>query len=132
MKGRKWILILVVVILFSGTAAIAAAGKRPFKNLNAQKIASASVWLGPPDQTMKISDLQTLAHLLQQVRVYRRDDSYDQYAGQTCVFEIQYTDGTQLKVAAFNPFIIIDGKGYRCDYESCEALNRFANELLRR
>ena len=32
----------------------------------------------------------------------------------------------------YNPFIIIDGIGYKCKYEPCEALNHYANELMTR
>ena len=35
-----------------------------------------------------------------------------------------------MKTTAFNPFIIIDGIGYKCKYEPCEALNNYANRLL--
>ena len=42
-----------------------------------------------------------------------------------------FADGTVTDVTAYNPFLIIDGTGYRTAYGPCEALNRFANELLR-
>ena len=47
------------------------------------------------------------------------------------LFTVIFTDGTVTDVTAYNPFLIIDGTGYRTAYEPCEALNRFANELLR-
>ena len=39
-------------------------------------------------------------------------------------------DGTQTDIMAYNPFIVIDGIGYKTKYEPCEALNSYANELL--
>ena len=30
----------------------------------------------------------------------------------------------------YNPFLIIDGVGYKTKYEPCQALNSYANELL--
>ena len=40
------------------------------------------------------------------------------------------TDGTQREIVAFSPFLVIDGVGYRAAHAPCEALNRYANELL--
>jgi hypothetical protein len=34
-----------------------------------------------------------------------------------------------MQITAFYPFVIIDGVGYKCKYEPCEALNNYANEL---
>lgn len=39
-------------------------------------------------------------------------------------------DGTQTNMMAYNPFFVIDGVGYRTEYEPCEALNAYANGLL--
>ncbi len=120
------VIILVTVLLWSGR------GRRPFKDLEPAQIASAQVHLGPPDEIIEITEIKELADYLNQVVVYRADDSYTRYAGQTCTFTITKTDGTLLSVTAFNPFVIIDGVGYRCKYEPCEALNQYANRLLAR
>lgn len=40
------------------------------------------------------------------------------------------TDGTKREIVAFNPFLIIDGVGYRTKYEPCEVLSSYANGLL--
>ena len=40
------------------------------------------------------------------------------------------TDGTQTSIMAYNPFLVIDGIGYKTKYEPCEALNSYANRLL--
>lgn len=40
------------------------------------------------------------------------------------------SDGTQTSIMAYNPFLVIDGTGYRTKYEPCEALNSYANRLL--
>jgi len=39
-------------------------------------------------------------------------------------------DGAQEKITAFNPFVIINGVGYKAKYEPCERLSRYANQLL--
>ena len=77
---------------------------------------------------LKIAEL---AELLQAQVVYRRDGSYTEYDGQAVTFTLELTGGATRQVTAYNPFLIIDGVGYRCKYEPCEALNRYANRLLR-
>ena len=108
-------------------------GRRPFQGLEAADIAAASVTLGPPDVTLELdtAEIETLAELLGDLRITRPDQSYTEYAGQAVLFTVAMADGTETTVTAFNPFCIIDGTGWRTAYEPCEALNRFANELLR-
>ena len=62
--------------------------------------------------------------------IYQKDDSYTEYAGQGVTYTLTMTDGTQTTVMAYNPFLVIDGVGYRTKYQPCEALNGYANRLL--
>ena len=131
-KRRIFILALCILAVLVMVLVWSFKGKMPFRDLEPAQIASAQVRLGPPDETIEITEIKELADYLNQVVIYGEDDSYSQYAGQTCIFTVIKTDGTVLEVAAFNPFIIINGVGYRCKYEPCEALNRYANQLLAR
>ena len=87
----------------------------------------------PPDVTLELdeAEIETLAELLGDLRITWPDQSYTEYAGQAVQFTVTFSDGTETEVADYNPFLIIDGTGWRTAYEPCEALNRFANELLR-
>ena len=135
MRRRKYLPAIGAAALL--LAALAAGflfyGRKPFQGLEAADIAEAAVLVGPPDVTLELegAEIGTLAELLGDVRITRPDQSYTEYAGQTVLFTLTMTDGTETSVGAFNPFLIIDGTGYRTAYEPCEALNRFANELLR-
>ena len=112
----------VLAILLTLAAGLLFWGRRPFRGLEAADIAAATVLVGPPDVTLD---------LLADVRITRPDQSYSEYAGQTVLFTVTMADGTAANVTAYNPFLIIDGTGWRTAYAPCEALNRFANELLR-
>lgn len=103
---------------------------RPFQDLKGADIASASVELTPPGETAEVEDLEALAALLRETVVYEEDDSYNQYNGQAVTFTLAMADGTETQVMAYNPFLVIDGVGYRTEYEPCEALNAYANQLL--
>lgn len=105
-------------------------GGRPFRTLDASGITYATVCLTPPDATLEIPDIEKLTGLLQNVVVYSRDDSYTEYCGQGVTFTLTFADGTQTQIMAYNPFLVIDGAGYRTEYAPCEALNQYANDLL--
>ena len=120
------LLLLAAILILSCSV-----GRRPFRDLDPGSIAAASVQLMPPDRTLPVPDTAELAGLLQAQVIYRRDNSYKEYAGQAVLFTLELTDGTTRQVMAYNPFLVIDGVGYRCKYEPCEALNQYANDLLR-
>lgn len=124
---------VVLAVLLALAAGLLFWGRRPFRDLEAADIAAASVTLMPPDVTLELdeAEIKTLAELLGDLRITRPDQSYTEYAGQAVQFTVTFADGTETEVTDYNPFLIIDGTGWRTAYGPCEALNRFANELLR-
>lgn len=132
MKKKRLMIVIVGIVLLSiiGAALLLTRGKRPYKNLDVTQIESAKVSLSPPDKTVEIKDIQELVEYLRAVVIYNEDNSYTEYAGQGAIFTLTMTDGTQIEAMAYNPFFVIDGVGYRTKAEPCEALGRYANELL--
>lgn len=130
MKNKKYAVIVTVIILLVLAAVMM--GKRPFRSLQAEQIASMTVTLTPPDVTIELEpeQIQQAAMLISQIVTYQKDQSYTDYAGQGVIFTITMTDGTKRSIMGYNPFVVIDGVGYRTKQEPCEQLNRFANELL--
>ena len=128
-KNKKvWFIIAVVALtLIVSVMLITFRGREPLKNI---ELVSATVRLMPPDKTIQIKDLDKLEDLLEDIVIYNRDNSHSKYAGQAAVFSVTLPDGSQMEVTAYNPFVIIDGVGYKCKYGPCEELNDFANELL--
>lgn len=106
-------------------------GRKPFAELKAENIASASVQLLPPDTTVQITDMGELATALNDVVVYDQDDSWTEYNGQAVIYTIILNDGKEITVIAYNPFIIIDGIGYKTKYGPCERLSQIANKYPR-
>lgn len=86
--------------------------------------------MSPPDKTIQITEIKELVEYLKDVVIYNEDNSYTEYVGQGVTFTLTMTDGTQTEITAYNPFLVIDGAGYKTDYEPCEALNNYANKLL--
>ncbi len=133
MKKRAAILLAVCAAAAVGLAVVLLKEPdpvRPFQDLKGEDIASASVELLPPGETVEVEDLEELAALLREAVVYEKDDSYGQYAGQAVTFTLTMADGTETRIMAYTPFLVLDGVGYRAEYEPCEALNAYANLLL--
>lgn len=131
MKKKTRIALLTCVLLFGVIAVVyAVSGKRPYKALDTSQLAYATVHLAPPDKTVEIADLEKLAEYLRNVVIYQKDNSFTEYCGQGVTFTLFMADGTQTTVMAYNPFLVIDGVGYRTKYEPCQALNQYANNLL--
>ncbi|MCM1046842.1 MAG: hypothetical protein NC433_00255 [Clostridiales bacterium] len=120
--------ILLVVVLVIGFSAFF--GRRPYKDLNAAQIASVTVHLIPPNETVQITEIEEFTAYLKDIVIYNKDNSYTDYSGQSIIFTLTMTDGTQTNVRAYNPFFVIDGVGYKTKYEPCEALSNYANRLL--
>ena len=101
--------------------------------LEGADLVSAIVHLSPPDVTLELdrTEMEELAGLLREVVVYRRDDSWTEYTGQAVTYTLELADGRTCTVTDYNPFLSLDGVGYRTKYEPCEALNSFGNRLLR-
>lgn len=134
MKKKVLIAALCALVLAGGVLAkLFLIGEKPLRNLNSAEVASATVELYPPDTTLELTqeEINELVPILNRVVTYQRDDSYGEYAGQAVIFTLTKTDGTQLRVQAYNPFIVIDGVGYRTKYGPCEELNQLGNDLLR-
>lgn len=115
--------VIIIVSTFIG-------GKKRFKDLKSSEIVSATVRLIPPDKSIQITDIEELTEYLNAVVIYNEDNSYTEYDGQGVIFTLILSDGTQIEIMAYNPFLVIDGVGYKTKYEPCEALNAYANKLL--
>ena len=127
---KKVAITMAVAIIVLTAGVIILRGKMPYKDLKASDIVSATVYLSPPDKTVQIKDVEELVSYLGEVTIYNEDHSYNDYCGQTVLFTLTMADGAQEKITAFNPFVIINGVGYKAKYEPCERLSRYANQLL--
>jgi hypothetical protein len=127
---KKFIVWIFAATCVFGLMGCSALGTKPYSDLTAADISSATVHLSPPDKTLQIEDISELAELLNNAVIYNEDNSYTEYVGQGVMFTLTMTDGTQTEITAFSPFLIIDGVGYQTKYDPCQALNAYANELL--
>lgn len=132
MKKKRIIILaacVLLLIIIMVTFAVGG-GKKPYRDLDATQIASATVHLSQSDRTVKIIEIKELVEYLQDVVIHNEDNSYTEYCGQGVVFTLAMTDGTQTEIMVYSPFLVIDGTGYKTGYEPCEALSNYADKLL--
>lgn len=132
MKKKVILSVLCIVILMCGILIKHfLIGDKPLRQLTTEDVASATVELYPPDVTLQLTadEIEQLIPILNRAVTYQRDDTYGEADGQAVIFTLTKTDGTQLRVQAYNPFIVIDGVGYRTKYGPCEELNSLGNKL---
>lgn len=107
-------------------------GRKPFKDLHTEDIKSVSIHLWPPNETRELSqgEIEELVTLLQQVKIYNPSWLHLASGGQSNIMTITYQDGSVQEVNQFGSTLIIDGQGYRAEYDPNEAINQFANKLF--
>ena len=95
MKNKR--IVKIGIVLGVATAIFLAVlnitgGTKPFKELVAEDIVSATVEITPPGETVEIKNTEQLAEYLKDIVVYREDHSYQEYAGQSIIFTpVSYT-----------------------------------------
>jgi len=105
----------------------------PFRELSADEISSISVYAVPPDETVTVDDIEqieTIVEILRTVVIYQKSDEWKGRTGQGVIFTITKTTGDVLVVRPYGQYLIIDGQGYRTEYQPSENLNRIANTVL--
>ncbi|HEY8420609.1 MAG TPA: hypothetical protein VIL05_02555 [Thermoclostridium sp.] len=136
--GKKELsgIILIVLGIASGILLFTAmAGKRPFRELKHEQVQSISLFAVPPGITVDVKDkkqIEEIAEMLNDVVVYREDNSGREYVGQLVRYTLFFTDGTVLEAGTYNPFIFINDKCYRTKYKPCEKLNAYGNKLIKK
>lgn len=127
---KKGLTAIIGSFIIIGIVAFVFSGQKPYKDLETSDIVSATVHLAPPDKTIQITEIQALVTYLNEVVIYNEDNSYTEYSGQSVIFTLTMADGSQEEIMAYNPFVVINGTGYKTKYEPCEKLNNYANKLL--
>jgi len=133
-KGKKLpIIAVLILILIAGVLWYFLQSDKPFDTMSANEIAQVTVYAIPPDEeaTLTEAEIASFIPLLQNLKVANPKASTAGLGGQTVKFTVLKTDGSTIEISNIgNVKIIIDGKNYKADYESAEALNNFANKVL--
>jgi len=135
MMNKKLIIVICVLVLgFSAVMLFGTLGRKPFAKLSANEIVSAELFIVPPDETIILTDKQNISELtdiLNEITIYREDDSGREYEGQLVQVTIILKNGETHIIGEYNPFLFLNGKCYRTKYEPCQKLNAFGNRILK-
>ena len=130
MKKRGMTAVAVAVCVLAA-ALLLSAGRKPYRDLQAGDVASATVHAAPPGKTVSVPEIGELVSRLNALAVYRKDASFAQYCGQAVTVTLTMMDGSRQEIVVLGNLALINGTGYRAKYGPCEELSRYANELLR-
>ena len=132
-QKRNQRIALAVAIILGVCAALGTllTGNKPYAGLESEQLNKVEMQLSPPDVRFELEaeEVEQLTPILRQLTIYRQDNSYEDYAGQTVKVLLILQDGTTIEVVECNPFLVIDGVGFKAKEESCSQLNEFANQL---
>ena len=135
MKKGKKLLIIAVVILAIASAILGwlLYSSRPLETISVNEIEEIKVYAIPPDEEVILSgvEIDRVVPLLQNMKISKPGYKVFALGGQTVRITVQKTDGSIIEISNVgNVQIIIDGRSYRADYESAEAINNFVNKVL--
>jgi hypothetical protein len=118
---------ILTVILFSTFE------RKPFAKLSTSEIVSAELFIVPPDATITLTDKEDIVKLtdiLNEIIIYREDNSGREYGGQLVQVTIELKNGETHTIGAYGSFLFLNGKCYRTKYEPSQRLNAFGNRIL--
>lgn len=136
---RKTLWLIVVICLIIVAIAVACVvfplqngPHKAFPALKAEDVIAVDVTFDTyPPYPMTEADRTSLVALLQKIEVTRETDEYRDYDGITTqMFVLHLADGTEMTVAASPPFLIVDGRGYRCEDGSAAEIQAIYNTYV--
>ena len=133
MKNKLIIATCVLVLGLLTFVLLNAFGTKPFAKLFANEVVSAELFVVPPETTISLTDKEDIAELtdiLNEIVIYREDNSGREYAGQLVQVTIILKNGETHTIGAYGSFLFLNGKCYRTKYEPSQKLNAFGNIIL--
>jgi len=118
----------ILIIILSGSF-----GRKPFAKLSYGDVMSAELFIVPPDATVLLTnkdDIVKLTGILNEIIIYREDDSGRDYDGQLVQVTIALKNGETHTIGAYGSFLFLNGKCYRTKNEPSQKLNAFGNGIL--
>ena len=135
MKKSKRLPIIIVLILtlVIGVLTYFLYSDRPFETITVKEIEEIKVYAIPPNEEFVLSEaeVESIVPLLQNLKISKPGYKVFAMNGQTIRITIQKIGGSIIEISNVgNVQIIINGRSYRADYESAEAINNFVNKVL--
>ena len=133
-KSKKLPIIIVLLALALAALIYCSYSDKPLETISINEIKEIKVYAIPPEEEVILSEAEakSVIPLLQDLKVSKPGYKAFALGGQTVRITVEKTDGSTIEISNVgNVQIIVDGKSYRADYESAEAINNFANKVLK-
>ena len=134
MVKKKYIITACVLVLGILTIVLLNTfGTKPFAKLTANEVVSVELFVVPPETTLSLTDKEDFAELtdiLNEIIIYREDNSGRESEGQLVKATITLKNGETHTIGAYGSFLFLNGKCYRTKYEPSQKLNAFGNIIL--
>lgn len=127
------LLVLIIVLVYPMLNQLLNSPNIPFKNLKVENIKSIDLYLQPPDKGIAIDDKNSIKDVVETLNklVIKTDDSPNiDYNGQLVIYTLNKNNGDTVELKVCSPYVIIDEKIYKANYEICDVLNILGNDLL--
>ena len=100
-QKRNQMIALAAAIILGICAALGTllTGNKPYAGLESEQLSKEEMQLTPPDVRVEVEaeEVEQLTPILRQLTIYRQDDSYTDYAGQTVQVTLTLQDGSTIQ-----------------------------------
>lgn len=127
------LLVLLMILILPLISQMMKGSNIPFKNLKVEDIKEIELYLNPPDKQTIINDkekVQSIVETLNTVVINKEESPNVDYDSQLVSFTLNKANDEIVTIKVYSPYIIIDEKIYKSDYETCDVLNLLGNDLL--
>jgi len=125
------LLVLIIVLMLPLFNQLLSSSNMPFRSLKAEDIKSIDLYLQPPNKGIVIEDeknIQDIIDALNKLAVEAEKSS--NVDGQVVAYTLHKNNGNSVEVKICSPYVLINEKIYKADYEICDVLNLLGNDLL--
>lgn len=127
------LLVLIIVLMLPLFNELLSNSNTPFKDLQVEDIESIDLHLQPPNKNTVIIDkknIQAIIDELKKLVVKNEESPKVDTSGQLVSYTLNKNNKDKVEIKISSPYVIIDGKIYKANYEICDVLNLLGNELL--
>lgn len=129
-NGKRWIAAALLLVAVLGACWYLLYEARPLRTLDAGEIRVRAM---PPDREAILSgaEVDAMLPLLRELKVTSPGYRMPPVSGQTVFVTVRKNDGSMIEITNVgNMQLVINGKRYRTEYDSVDAMDRFVNRVL--
>lgn len=127
------LLVLIIILILPLFNQLLGSSNTPFKNLKVEDVKSIDLYLQPPNEGITITNEETIKNIiyeLNKVTLETEESPNIDYSSQLVTYTINKNSDESVEIKIYSPYILIDEKIYKANYQICDILNILGNDLL--